>query len=144
SPSSNFSYPNADGDEIYLNSRLVPEFDWYLVVEQQGNLAAGRMKSALWVSIGLSVGILALVLFAAHFTLLAHQGHLEEMATTDRFTRASNQHVLEALFIQMVRSAQRAGRPLSLLSIDIVRFKQVNDTFGHPGCYLVLRTVGDF
>ena len=142
-PSASFSYRNPEGEEVYVNSRLVPEFGWHLVVEQQGSLGSERIQNTLWINVSLSLAIMALVLFAAHFTLQAYQRRLEEMATTDRLTGAANRHVFEPLFNHVVRSSSRQDKPVSLIIIDIDHFKRVNDTYGHSGGDLVLRAVAD-
>ncbi|MDY6982878.1 MAG: diguanylate cyclase [Pseudomonadota bacterium] len=143
SPSATLNYRDAAGDTVFLNSRLVPEFDWYLVVEQQGGAADSRMENTLWMNIGLALGIMALVLFAAHFTLRSYQGQLEQMATTDRLTGAANRHVFETLFDHAAKVSQRTYRPFSVVNLDIDFFKKVNDTYGHPGGDVTLKAVAD-
>lgn len=56
---------------------------------------------------------------------------LERLATTDALTRAFNRsHLLPALATEMNRSV-RAGNSMSVLLMDLDRFKSVNDEFGH-------------
>lgn len=142
-PSTTLSYRNPEGETVFLNSRLVPEFDWYLVVEQQGGATDARIEGTLWLNVGLALGIMALVLFAAHFTLRSYQGQLEQMATTDRLTGAANRHVFETLFDHAAKVSQRTRRPFSVVNVDIDFFKKVNDTYGHPGGDVTLRAVAD-
>jgi diguanylate cyclase (GGDEF)-like protein len=49
-------------------------------------------------------------------------------ALTGLFNRGHLDYVLETEF----RSAIAGGWPLSILFVDLDRFKQVNDTYGHP------------
>lgn len=140
SPSTSLRYENGMGDTVYLNSRLVPEFDWYLVVEQNENGAAGRIQDALLVSTSLALVIMALVLFGAHFTLKTWQGQLELMATTDKLTGVANRHMFEILFEQAAKRAQREHKSLSLLALDIDHFKKINDSWGHQGGDAALRS----
>ncbi len=142
-PSSSLSYKNAGGETIFLNSRLVEEFDWHLVVEQQGDATEARIQNALWLNVALALGIMVLVLFAAHFTLRSYQSELEQMATTDRLTGAANRHVFETLFAHAVQRTQRSYKPFSIVNVDIDLFKKVNDTFGHPGGDVTLKAVAD-
>lgn len=132
-PSTSLSYTNDNGQTVYLNSRLVPEFDWYLVVEQNENRAAGRIQDALLVNTSLALVIMALVIFGAHFTLKTWQGQLELMATTDQLTGVANRHMFEILFEQAANRAQREHKPLTLLAVDIDEFKKINDHWGHQG-----------
>jgi len=141
SPSSSLTYLDEQDHEIFLNSRLVPEFDWYLIVEQDGSDSGARLNDTLLVNILLSVAIMALVLVIAHFTLRSYQRRLEEMATRDRLTGVANRHLFEMIFEHLTRNTQRYPRPVSLISIDIDHFKQVNDMYGHHAGDLVLQGV---
>ncbi len=143
SPSMSLNYRRPDGESVFVNSRLVPEFDWYLVVEQVGSESNARIQSTLMLNISISLGIMAMVLFAAHHTLRAYQGQLERMATTDRLTGVANRYVFETLFDHITKAAMRRDRPISLIGADIDHFKKVNDTYGHLGGDQVLRVVAD-
>ncbi|MES3006483.1 MAG: diguanylate cyclase [Pseudomonadota bacterium] len=143
SPSASLSYTRDDGQTVYVNSRLVPEFNWYLMVEEHDGAAENRIETTLVINIGLSLAIMALVLLIAHFTLKSYQGRLEEMATTDSLTGAANRHVFDSIFAQVLRSARRRNKQVAMISIDIDHFKEVNDTFGHQAGDLVIRSVAD-
>jgi diguanylate cyclase (GGDEF)-like protein/PAS domain S-box-containing protein len=59
---------------------------------------------------------------------------LELLATTDQLTGLKNRRVFQTRLAEEIARTQRATPPLSLLMIDVDRFKQFNDTFGHvPG-----------
>ena len=66
---------------------------------------------------------------------------LEEMATTDGLTGLKNHRMFQEELDQKVKLAERFGRPLSLLLMDVDHFKSVNDTHGHPAGDVVLRGV---
>lgn len=61
--------------------------------------------------------------------------HLEERlhheATTDKLTGAANRRRFLDLANNEITRAQRLERPLSLAIIDIDRFKEINDEYGH-------------
>lgn len=60
-----------------------------------------------------------------------HQEELEHLALTDGLTGlANNRAFWEALHRELAR-ARRFSQPLSLLVLEIDKFKQVNDTYGH-------------
>ncbi len=55
----------------------------------------------------------------------------DHQARHDQLTGLANRVHLTAAGRTVVDAARRAGRPLSLLMIDLDRFKEVNDTLGH-------------
>ncbi len=55
----------------------------------------------------------------------------EELAVTDALTRLPNRRMLDADLATECARAARYGRPLALVMVDVDRFKQFNDTFGH-------------
>jgi len=67
---------------------------------------------------------------------------LRHQALHDALTDLPNRTLLQDRLAQALRSAQRDGHPLALLLLDIDRFKEVNDTFGHAAGDRLLRQVG--
>jgi diguanylate cyclase (GGDEF)-like protein len=71
--------------------------------------------------------------------LLAAREALREQATHDGLTGLLNRNaILEMLHKELAR-ASREGHALSLLMVDLDRFKQINDTHGHAIGDAVLR-----
>ncbi len=54
------------------------------------------------------------------------------MSMTDPLTTVYNKRFLYQALEREVSRAQRHGRPLSLIMLDIDHFKQINDSEGHP------------
>ena len=69
-------------------------------------------------------------------------GALGDLASTDELTGCSVRRVLRQRTEQEIERALRSGSPLSLLMIDVDRFKAVNDSFGHVVGDRVLAAVG--
>jgi diguanylate cyclase (GGDEF)-like protein len=69
----------------------------------------------------------------------ATRDELAEQATRDPLTGLFNRRQLEVLSAEAVAVARRYGRSLSCLMIDLDRFKQINDTYGHAAGDAVLR-----
>ncbi|GAB3315734.1 sensor domain-containing diguanylate cyclase [Haliea atlantica] len=139
SPSAQLNYRNADGETIFLNSRLVPELDWYLIVAQSKNEAEGQLLRTLGVNIVLALVITGLILGLMYVTLSRYQRRLEQMATTDKLTGAANRHVFEMLFNQVVGNARRRKEPVTLMCLDLDNFKSINDRLGHQAGDEILR-----
>jgi len=56
---------------------------------------------------------------------------LFRMATTDALTGVCNRRTLMERGTHELRRAQRSGQPVTVLLLDIDRFKSINDTHGH-------------
>jgi diguanylate cyclase (GGDEF)-like protein len=63
-------------------------------------------------------------------TILAYQ-HTRELSYTDELTRVFNRRYFNQRFEREMQRAQRYGRALSLIMVDIDHFKTFNDTHGH-------------
>jgi len=59
------------------------------------------------------------------------QKELEKMALTDALTGLYNRHFLFLFLEQEVKRAQRYGRPIGFLMIDVNNMKAINDRKGH-------------
>lgn len=129
------------GKTVYLNSRWVPEFGWYLIVEQVGDPGQRRILNTLMANLVTSVIITLMVLFIANLTIGGYQRRIEKMATTDKLTGAASRQIFDMLFNQANKYSRRQGGNLSAIMFDIDRFKSVNDHYGHPTGDLVLKTV---
>ena len=62
--------------------------------------------------------------------VLLHQ-ETRQLSITDGLTGVWNRRYLEMTLRKEIERAQRFGRPLSVLMLDIDRFKRVNDRHGH-------------
>lgn len=69
------------------------------------------------------------------------KAQLEVLSTTDGLTQVRNRRFLEDALRQMFNDARRHDRPLSVLLMDVDKFKQFNDTFGHQEGDTVLKKV---
>lgn len=62
-----------------------------------------------------------------------------ELAVTDSLTGLYNRRYLQTHLDNMITRAQREGKPISVMMMDIDHFKSVNDTHGHSSGDVVLR-----
>lgn len=68
---------------------------------------------------------------------------LHDMATRDSLTGLYNHGFFQERLEQELNRASRTGAPLTLAMLDLDRFKQVNDTFGHQVGDDVLRLLAN-
>jgi diguanylate cyclase (GGDEF)-like protein len=141
SPSASLSFKTSSGNMLYLNSRLVPEFDWYLIVEQVNDPSSERIETAFLINLAVAVVISMIVLALAHFAVRGYHDKLEMMATQDKLTGVTSRQVFEFYFKQAVARGKRRDESLSMVLLDIDLFKLVNDTYGHEAGDRVLTRV---
>ena len=67
---------------------------------------------------------------------------LSTLAITDSLTGLRNHRAFHQELTRLFALSARHGRPLSLVLIDVDRFKSYNDEFGHPAGDEVLRRLG--
>ncbi|MBC5806677.1 MAG: hypothetical protein DLM53_04965 [Candidatus Eremiobacter antarcticus] len=65
----------------------------------------------------------------------------KELADNDALTGLPHQRSLQERLAYELKRARRTGSPLSLLMMDVDKFKTFNDTYGHPCGDLVLKEV---
>lgn len=73
------------------------------------------------------------------FTTLRLQEALRRQATRDPLTDLLNRRAFEESAVRLLAQARRHRRPLSLMLMDLDRFKAVNDQHGHKAGDLVLQ-----
>jgi len=75
--------------------------------------------------------------------LLAKNETLRELAITDEMTGLNNRYYFDRRIGEEVERAERYDTPLALIILDLDRFKQINDTWGHDIGDKVLISVTD-
>ncbi|MBF0201840.1 MAG: GGDEF domain-containing protein [Desulfamplus sp.] len=139
SNSENFLHYRKSGASFLLNTRYIPEFQWYLIVEQPEARALKKIVATLLINLGLCTLITAAVLFLTHITLTAYQTRLEQMATLDKLTMIYNRQAFSILFRELLKDVHRRFIPFSVVMIDLDYFKVINDTLGHIAGDAVLK-----
>jgi diguanylate cyclase (GGDEF)-like protein/PAS domain S-box-containing protein len=95
-----------------------------LVQRQNAELEARRQELAL-----------------ANAQLTEANRKLEALATTDGLTGARNHRAMQERLAEMARRTERSGVPYSVVLLDVDRFKQFNDQFGHGEGDRVLKEI---
>jgi len=131
----------ANGDNHILHVNYLPELKWYLFVEQNETAALADVRRSLYVNLLISLGVTLVVILLIHFVMVRYQGHIEEMASTDKLTGLLNRHAFNILMTKLLSEYRRDPRPFSVLMVDIDHFKTINDRHGHLAGDAVLKTV---
>jgi diguanylate cyclase (GGDEF)-like protein len=75
--------------------------------------------------------------------LSIHRRDLHRMAQTDGLTGLLNRRAFEEILARELVRSNEIGKSLAVLQVDIDRFKQVNDRWGHQAGDEVIRRVSD-
>ena len=76
-----------------------------------------------------------------HNMLAEANAELLAISATDRLTGLPNRHAYDARFNDLWEMTMRQGAPLSAVMVDVDRFKDLNDNYGHPYGDRVLQRV---
>jgi diguanylate cyclase (GGDEF)-like protein len=101
----------------------------------------GDYRHAVMVPRGDEVGELGAAFDHMRDAIAARERRISDLAYTDALTGLPNRALFMDRLGQAVRTARRTHGRLAVLAIDLDRFKDVNDTLGHPMGDLLLREV---
>jgi diguanylate cyclase (GGDEF)-like protein len=93
-------------------------------------VALGNVRRWQWIALGVGV-VLVLVLGALVTRQLRRARRLRTLALTDELTGVANRRSIGLFGEEAFAQARRDDDALTVLTIDIDRFKSVNDTHGH-------------
>jgi len=131
-----------NGETVYMNNRYIPEFDWYLFVEQRGDEAIQKIRHTLILNLLFSLVITVLILILTNMTISSYQKRLTKIASTDKLTGIYNRRAFDIIIDQALKDVERNQKHLSLILFDIDHFKKLNDTYGHlAGDYMAQEVV---
>jgi diguanylate cyclase (GGDEF)-like protein len=129
----------------------VPGRSWWLLVEVPDSRLyasiAGWTDVIPWLVFALVsvLGILLLAMLARshadRMRLATLYDRLEQTARTDSLTGLLNRRALTDELTRAAARVRRSGEALSVLMIDLDRFKETNDRFGHEAGDRVLRAL---
>jgi diguanylate cyclase (GGDEF)-like protein len=68
---------------------------------------------------------------------------LRDQSIRDSLTGLFNRRYMEESLVRELHRAARKNRNLALVMMDVDRFKNFNDTFGHPAGDMLLREIAD-
>ena len=124
----------------------------WVLIGSHGNQETGRLtyvNVALYLVAALGMQLMAFEdmtyeLRSTNARLEAAQNELRQMVTTDALTGCRNRRYFDQVIGREVLRHRRYNIPLSLVFVDVDRFKTINDTLGHDEGDRVLQRVATF
>ena len=124
----------------------VPGTSWRLVIAVPDSRLfvsiSGWSHRLPWIVFAL-VSVLAVALLFVVARLMALSERMANSARTDALTGLANRRAVSEHLTRATARARRTGRPVSVLMIDLDRFKETNDRYGHRAGDRVLRAVAN-
>lgn len=151
-------------EQKYVVFTTIPTAGWYMgIVLKRGEMLSSlkqlsyRFNQIFAVSLVLVIA--ASVYFARRLTLFTELlenevevrtaelrekvAEVEYLSLTDPLTGIANRRKIQAILEEEIIRSDRTSRPLSVISMDLDHFKNINDTYGHEAGDNVLKMVAD-
>jgi diguanylate cyclase (GGDEF)-like protein len=137
--------PGARTPSTFTSVR-VPGTPWRLVIAVPDSMlyssVTGWTQTIPWIVFAL-VSVLGFALVVLFARLSALSERMAASARTDSLTGLSNRRAVEEQLARATAHARRRNQAMSVLMIDLDRFKQTNDRHGHAAGDRVLCAVAD-
>ena len=104
-------------------------------------IAAGDYSTTPTKAHNCEIGDLAMAFQTMQEGILSRESRITDLAYRDALTGLPNRALFADRLDQALAFSARAGSPLTVLLMDLDRFRYVNDTLGHPIGDLLLREV---
>lgn len=128
---------------VYLASLFFGGYAIWAGTGPTFSLAAYTAMYQLYLANGAMIGFLAvLTSFGKHLADVTREAaYLKSMAQTDYLLGLPNRRRLSEILASELELGALSGRPLSIVLLDVDRFKAINDTYGHAAGDQVLQAM---
>ncbi|MFC1539618.1 diguanylate cyclase, partial [Candidatus Latescibacterota bacterium] len=130
-----------DGRVHFISTRYFPDFEWFLIIVQDESSVLKNVRATLFRSLIIGFFATFFVVIVTIWTVNRFQGRLQIMATTDSLTGLFNRSYFMENFKKECVRTERTNQKLSLVLIDVDKFKHINDSYGHSIGDRVLRDI---
>ncbi len=124
------SYLSSQG-RVYITSRYIPELEWHVFVEQNERTGLKEARKSLFISLFFTLLISAGIFLFSSYALKSFEVRMENLAGTDTLTGVSNRRELFKQYEIFQYRTRRFSSKLSVILLDLDKFKNINDRYGH-------------
>jgi len=123
-----------DGRQRIFGLSRLERFPFIVIVGfDRARTLAGWQRRAWQFAIGfVALALWSVVALRAHLVALRQGERMRLLAITDALTGIANRRQIMGIGNREFHRARRHGRALSVLILDIDKFKSINDRWGHP------------
>lgn len=125
--------------EQLLQQHKLKDYELDLKQHEGGRIACSINAGLVVDALGKPLKIVGSIRDISERRLAEHE--IRKLAYHDTLTGLPNRSLFHDRLNQALAQAQRHDRPLAVLFLDLDRFKDVNDTLGHPSGDQLLKTV---
>lgn len=133
-------YQNEHG-KFLLNLQYIAELNWWMLIEQEEEITFSEIRTILYTNLFIGLVTIIVILIIVSWVVNFFHKQLEAMATTDALTQLNNRAAFEYQAKKALLQSERSSTPISVLMIDIDKFKDINDKYGHLKGDQVLQTI---
>jgi diguanylate cyclase (GGDEF)-like protein len=120
-----------------------PTLGWLLSREGKMDVFPAQFDWAVYSAVSTFGSVWLIMMLAHRITLIdAERSAATELSRHDSLTGLANRRAFDACLHENFGLSRRHRHPLSLLLVDVDRFKRYNDSFGHPAGDELLKSVG--
>ncbi len=131
---------------VFFAAIILVSFSRLTFAALQGSLGYEGLPTGPGYLVGSYILLMSPVLLTVGFFLLCAeqaQETIKELANTDPLTGILNRRSVLEMAESRLASARRRHQPFSVVTLDLDRFKAVNDAHGHAAGDLVLRRISE-
>lgn len=115
---------------VLVNTRHIPELNWFLVVEQSDWQGIQPVQRALLVNLAIGILVIGIVLGTVLTAFNRYRERLANAAAVDPLTGLINRSAFEFVYQQTILETDRTREPLSLILCEIDGFRRVKNLLG--------------
>lgn len=126
-----------DGQPQLIAAQKLNSYPLIITLAKKETAILTPWERSAWSFLSLAIGISVAVLFLTYRTVLSRKKQMEVLAElqkqslTDPLTKLSNRRYVLEQSQREIKKAIRNKSPLSLILLDLDRFKEFNDIYGH-------------